>query len=75
VWGGLCNRSACLKPGARWWNFGSHAYYCESCAYWLSEDVVNKRDAEETWGKGKRLCELQPTAESLPKREYTGVGT
>lgn len=30
--GGLCNRSACLRPGAWWWNKGSYAYYCPSCS-------------------------------------------
>lgn len=29
---GLCNRTACRKPNARWWNRGSERYYCEACA-------------------------------------------
>lgn len=29
---GLCNRSACLAPGATWHNAATDAYYCERCA-------------------------------------------
>ncbi len=28
----LCNRTACQKPGATWWNPSTLAYYCQSCA-------------------------------------------
>ncbi len=30
--GGSCNRHACQAPGANYWNRGSYAWYCESCA-------------------------------------------
>ncbi len=30
--GGNCNVTACQKPGARWWNTGTRAYYCSACA-------------------------------------------
>lgn len=66
-WNGHCNRSQCLRPGAKWYNFGSHSYYCEPCADMLSSDSFNKRDAERTWGRGKLLCELQPTEESIAR--------
>jgi rubredoxin len=29
---GNCNRQACQKPGATWWNRGSEAWYCPECA-------------------------------------------
>ena len=29
---GSCNRRGCQKPGATWFNKGTRAYYCESCA-------------------------------------------
>ena len=29
---GLCNRNACLRPGARWFNEVTQAHYCEDCA-------------------------------------------
>lgn len=29
---GCCNRSACLKPGAAFWNTSTEAYYCADCA-------------------------------------------
>lgn len=35
---GLCNRSACLKPGADWYNRGSLAYYCKACATLINVD-------------------------------------
>ncbi len=35
---GACNRTACLAPGADWWNMGSRAYYCRACARMINED-------------------------------------
>lgn len=32
VKGGNCNRTACQKPNAWWYNSGSWAYYCRACA-------------------------------------------
>ena len=29
---GSCNRRACQKPGADWYNSATRAYYCEECA-------------------------------------------
>lgn len=29
---GLCNRKACQRPGARWFNEVTQAHYCEDCA-------------------------------------------
>lgn len=29
---GSCNRAACQKPGATWFNRGTYAYYCAHCA-------------------------------------------
>lgn len=29
---GNCNREACQKPGATWYNRGSYRYYCAACA-------------------------------------------
>lgn len=37
VLGGLCNRKACRAPGATWYNSGSYAYYCPSCAFKINE--------------------------------------
>jgi hypothetical protein len=47
---GSCNRSACLRPWAKWYNHGSLAYYCANCAMDLNHDAFNKRDALENWG-------------------------
>lgn len=29
---GSCNRTACQKPGANWYNFVTRAHYCQPCA-------------------------------------------
>lgn len=47
---GLCNRSACLAPGATWYNRGSYAFYCANCAWDLSNDPFNKKDAQKLFG-------------------------
>lgn len=70
LWNGSCNRGQCLRPGAKWWNFGSHAYYCTQCAHMLNSDRFNFTDAQRTWGPGSLLCELQPTEELLPSRKW-----
>lgn len=48
--GGHCNMSSCLAPGADWYNHGSNAYYCEDCAHMLNNDQFNKRDAMAMFG-------------------------
>lgn len=37
VQGGNCNRTACQKPGATWFNRCTQAYYCRSCARLINE--------------------------------------
>jgi hypothetical protein len=32
-----CNRTACQKPGAVWWNTSTRAYYCTDCAKAINE--------------------------------------
>jgi hypothetical protein len=32
TFGGLCNRTACREPGARWWNSSTRKFYCVMCA-------------------------------------------
>lgn len=32
TYGGLCNRTACREPGARWYNTSTRRYYCVMCA-------------------------------------------
>lgn len=44
---GKCNMSSCnTNEPATWYNQGSYAYYCTSCANRLNNDPFNKRDAE-----------------------------
>lgn len=64
---GICNMSSC-KTGdeATWYNHGSLAYYCPTCAARLNNDEFNKRDAQRlfghelcTEGKRNRLADNQ----------------
>jgi hypothetical protein len=32
VFGGVCNRTACSRADARWYNVHTFGYYCRSCA-------------------------------------------
>lgn len=50
VYMGNCNRSACFRPGADWYNHGTSKYYCQSCAFMLNDDPFNKRDAMAMYG-------------------------
>jgi len=52
VKGGNCNREACQKPGAVWFNHSTHAYYCPSCAELLNN--VNRDWAVPQYGH--ELC-------------------
>lgn len=47
---GSCNRSACLRPGANWYNHSTRKYYCRNCAHELNYDPFNRRDAMEIFG-------------------------
>lgn len=59
---GICNMSSC-KTGlpATWWNHGSYAWYCESCAHRLNNGPFNKRDSERLFGHD--LCTLPTESE------------
>lgn len=54
IFNGLCNRSACLKPGASWFNHSTRKYYCVECAVWLNTEPGNRADAYHLWGHN--LC-------------------
>ena len=45
---GNCNRTACQKPGAVYYNHSTQKYYCPVCAHMLNE--VNKADAMKIFG-------------------------
>ncbi len=49
---GSCNRTACQRPGANWFNHSTRRYYCQSCAFMLND--CNRRDAMELYGH--ELC-------------------
>lgn len=49
---GNCNRQACQRPGATWFNSSTRAYYCKKCAakinYWSELDWNETICTEET---------------------------
>lgn len=45
---GNCNRTACQKPNAIWYNHSTRKYYCEECAITLNR--YNRQDAMEMFG-------------------------
>jgi hypothetical protein len=48
---GLCNITACQSPhNVIWYNHGSDAYYCPTCAAWLNRDTFNKSEALKLFG-------------------------
>jgi hypothetical protein len=40
---GSCNRTACQRPGANWFNTSTRVYYCEPCARGIT-DFAKQRD-------------------------------
>lgn len=52
--GGLCNRTACRAPGARWWNSSTRKYYCVECACRINQEA--RRFNEEP------LCDYRENA-------------
>ena len=50
---GSCNRTACQRPGAIYFNHGTRAYYCEMCAAELNRWNPEGYD-------GHLLCEIVP---------------
>ena len=47
---GNCNRTACQRPGAIWYNHSTRKYYCISCAHELNYDRFNKADSMNMYG-------------------------
>ncbi len=50
---GSCNRTACQKPGAIFYNHSTRLYYCPDCA-----DLINKMNPESHRMYGHDLCTL-----------------
>lgn len=58
VKGGNCNRQACQRPNAHWYNSGTNKYYCEDCAL-----LINWHPAPD----GTYLCSDEtPKEENVP---------
>jgi hypothetical protein len=53
LYNGSCNRTACQKSGATWYNHCTRAYYCKPCAH-----EINRWNPEGY--DGHLLCELLP---------------
>lgn len=56
VFNGNCNRTACQKPDATFFNFSTRAYYCTECA-----NTINKMNPESFELFGHELCIHQDT--------------
>ena len=52
--GGLCNRAACLAPGAEYFNYSTRKFYCEKCA-----GLINKANPEFLEEEGHELCVIR----------------
>lgn len=70
---GSCNRAACQRPGAIWYNHGSHAWYCQNCRSDIEFDPFNKRDWDQNWfpKKGHPMFE---TREMMDARQKASTG-
>lgn len=66
---GNCNLTACQRPGATWWNFGSRSWYCRSCALMLNRE--NARWVQQDIGRPV-LCEDRSIYLEYPE-EVMGV--
>lgn len=53
--GGSCNRHACQKPGAWWFNRSTERFYCEDCARLINDYPPTQRDSMRLYGD-PRLC-------------------
>lgn len=67
---GACNRQACQKPGANWYNHSTRAYYCAECAG-LINYPGGRADAMRLYG---HLCctegEHKPVPASTTNWDY-----
>jgi hypothetical protein len=48
LFNGNCNRTACQKPEATWYNHSTQAYYCAECANLIN--FHNRLDAMRLFG-------------------------
>lgn len=57
--GGRCNRTACQKQGATWYNRVMQRYYCHQCAFEINE--VARGDGMEPFCTPGRPDESEAT--------------
>lgn len=55
--GGSCNRTACQRPGAYWYNRGSMSWYCTNCAH-----MLNHANRHDEFCAQEPLCKLDEEA-------------
>lgn len=60
---GSCNRRACQKPGAVFYNRGSYAYYCGPCARMINDAYMGDLGDEP-------LCSLDEEAVALLEEKH-----
>jgi hypothetical protein len=49
---GLCSRTSCHEPGARWYNHSTRTHYCDRCAAIIN--FHNHEEAQRLYGHS--LC-------------------
>lgn len=62
---GNCNRSACQKPGATWYNHSTQAWYCLKCAGQINE--ANQVEALELFGHELCTFDIRPIITNTPE--------
>ncbi len=58
VFNGNCNRTACQKPHATYYNFSTQLYYCASCAHMINQ--MNKADSMRLYGHDLCIYQVKP---------------
>ena len=64
LFNGSCNRTACQKPGALFYNHSTRLYYCPSCA-----QMINQVNPESKQIYGHQLCTYGEHKEELSQED------
>lgn len=71
---GNCNRTACQKPGATWFNLNTSAFYCASCG--MDINRACERDHIDLYGTKNGVFNADRRADGeVVARRKTSYGT
>lgn len=70
--GGICNRTACQKQGADWFNHSTVKFYCEECALLINE--ANQAEAHRIFGH-ELCCKHEPEERIITKSSCDDIHT